>query len=74
MAYEVINIHKHVLHYFFICKNKNSIQVINEDILKNPFSMKITNCDLMNNRCEMVLESLNKKLLENLKNLKGNAI
>lgn len=36
--------------------------------------MKITNCDLMNNRCEMVLESLNKKLLENLKNLKGNAI
>lgn len=59
VAYELTNnIHKHLLHHFFICKRKNLIRVVNEGVLKNPLSMKI-NCDLMNDTCEMVLKSLN---------------
>ena len=44
IAYELINIRNIS---YTTCERKNLIQVINEDVLKNFFSMKIANYDLI---------------------------
>lgn len=36
----IICIHKHLSHHFFICKMKDLMLVIYEDVLKNPFQWK----------------------------------